>query len=123
MRPYRSYIPSLQFEIEYENQESVEELLGGVEQKVLDKVLRFANSVRVKQNWPLTKVQLQRYADMEVPGWEYALVILFFDSTFETADEYLHEFYKDLDNLTSQLNEAEKEVMYTLLHFDIETTA
>ena len=96
--------------------------MGGVGQRVLDKVLRLANSVSTKQNWPLTKVQLQRYVDMDVPGWEYVLVILFFDSTFEIADNYLHEFYKHLDNLTSQLNEEEKEVMYKFLYFDIETS-
>lgn len=45
-----------------------------------------------------------------------------FDCDFETADEYLHEFYKHVNNLTSQLNEEEKEVMYKLLSFDIETT-
>ncbi len=122
MTPYRSHIPSLQFEIEYENEESVEELLGGVGQRVLDKVLRLANSVSKKENWPLTKIQLQRYVDIDVPGWEYVLIIMVFDCTFEIANSYLHEFYKHLDNLISQLNEEEKAVMYKFLYFDIETT-
>src|SRR5687768_7667519 len=108
MRPYRSFIPGLQFEIEYKDKESVEELLGGVGQRVLDKVLRLANTVSKKQNWPLTKVQLQWYKDYELPGWEYILVIMFFDSTFEIADEHLHEFCDYVDELYKKLTDEEQ---------------
>ncbi len=122
--PWRQPIrPSLKYKVEYKDKQSIQELLGDVGQTVLDKVLRLANSVRVQESWPLTKVQLQRYRDEEVSGWEYILAIMFFDCPFETADSYLHEFYKHVDNLTSQLNEEEKAIMRKLLHFDIESTA
>lgn len=114
---------NLQFNIDYENKESVQELLGGAGQTVLDQVLHLANTVSKKRGWPLTKVRLQRYKDYELPSWGYILVIIVFDCTFEVADEYLHEFYKHSDNLTSQLDGKEKEAIYRLLSFDIESTA
>ena len=110
MRPSRSFVSNPRFEIAYVNKESVEELLGGAGQRVLGKVLRLASTISKKQNWPLTKMQLQHYTDMEVPGWEYVLVILFFDCTSEIADTYLHAFYKHLDNLASQLCGGTKKI-------------
>lgn len=122
MIPYRTNIPGLKFEIEYQNKEAVEQLLGGVGRKVLDKVLRLANTVSKKQNWPLTKVRIQRYKDYELPSWEYVLVIMVFDTTFEIADEYLHEFCDQIDLLNKKLSDEEQTILRELFSFDVTTT-
>ncbi|MSQ14256.1 MAG: hypothetical protein EXR50_00105 [Dehalococcoidia bacterium] len=122
MGPSRSSITNLQFNIDYENKESIQELLGDVGQTVLDKVLRFAEALSKKRGWPLTKVRLQRYTDYELPGREYILVIMVFDCTFDTADKYLHEFCNKLDLLSKKMSDDDQVVLRRLIFFDIATT-
>jgi len=109
--------------ISYINQDTIETLLGEKGKKVLGKTLVLIGNTARKFKWPLHKIEVQCVSDIEVKDWNYVLVVLSFDSDFDTADEYLHLLYRELDSLVTTLTYEEQDILQGLIYFDVETTA
>lgn len=109
--------------VHYIGRKDVERLLGKGGKRVLGHVLDRIATVSGSQQWPLERVEVRHTQDPEIAGWEYALVVLVFNCTFEEADEHLHALYEHLDSLVARLTEEEQERFRRLLYFDIETPA
>ena len=109
-------------EIVYKSPESVEALLGDEGKHVLEKVIGLIENASQKQDWPLTRVEVNHVEDAQVENWQYVLIVLIFDCNFDAADEYLHNFYEQLDSLTDVLGNEEQNILQRKLFFDVETT-
>ncbi len=118
-----STIATPAIDVVYENQEVVETLLGEEGKKVLRKTLVHIERVARKFKWPLHKIKIQRASDIEVKNWNYVLLVLFFGSSFDAANEYLHLLYVELDGLATTLTSEEQDILQRLIYFDVETTA
>lgn len=110
-------------DISYVGEQQVRNLLGTRGERVLRQVLDIIKTSAESLGWPLVKVEVRHTRDPEVKDWEYVLLVLVFNCSFDTADKHLHEFYDYLDNLTRRLNDEEREILWRLLFFDIETLA
>ncbi|MBI2909689.1 MAG: hypothetical protein HYX92_18775 [Chloroflexi bacterium] len=98
-----------------------ENLLGEPGRKVLSQVLTLIDSLAASLEWPPVRIDVRYTRDPEVAGWEYVLVVFVFDCSFEKADEYLHIFYNDLDNLARDLSPKQRNILRRQIFFDIET--
>jgi hypothetical protein len=108
--------------IEYKNRELVERILRNQGKLVLGRVIDLIiNSIR-EGNWPLVKIQMRYVRDHEIADWQYVLIMLVFDSDFDSADRYLHDLYDKLDSLTEELSEEQQSILRRTLFFDAETT-
>ncbi|MBA7681850.1 hypothetical protein ES703_90191 [subsurface metagenome] len=107
--------------IYYNEKGKVERLLGTVGVRVLKCVLDLIADSFSTRDWPLQKVEISHVNDPEITTWEYVLFVFKFDCDFDSADNYLHEFYQELDNLTKRLNHEEQSIIQGVLFFDIET--
>jgi len=108
-------------EIVYENQKLVEALLGNEGKVVLEKVISLIEDSVRRDNWPLTKVVVHYVKDFEVDDWQYALVVLLFNSDLDNAEGYLRDFYNKLDILTERFSDQEQGILERLLYFDVGT--
>ena len=108
--------------IEFNDRLSIESLLGTLGMDVLQRVLDLICDTSQNQNWPLVRIKVIHTKDFELPNWQYVLVVMFFASDFDTADNRLHELYNILDNLGSLLTNEEAEVIQKKLFFDVQTT-
>ena len=68
-------------------------------------------NIAKKFKWPLHKIEIQRASDIEVRNWNCVLLVLFFSSDFDAADEYLHLLYAELDGLAAVLTPEEQDVI------------
>ena len=109
--------------ISYINQDTVETLLGEKGKKVLGETIVLIGNAARKFKQPLHKIEVQCVSDIEVKDWNYVLVVLSFDSDFDTANEYLHLLYRELDSLVTTLTYEEQNILQGLIYFDVETTA
>jgi hypothetical protein len=108
--------------ISYINQDAIEALLGEVGKEVLKKTLGLIKNTASKFKWPLHKIELQYTSDIEVENWNYVLLVLSFESDFDTADEYLNLLDGELDRLATTMTDEEQDILQRLLYFDVETT-
>lgn len=92
--------------------------LGRLVQRVVTKVKVAAKEDR----WPLNRIEVDVYQDPEVANWEYLVVLLVFNSSFEAANEYLRRLYHQLDSFSQGLTEEELALFRRLVYFDIATT-
>lgn len=106
----------------YKKQEAIEALLGDRGKHVLRRVIDLMEDTSREQNWPLTHVEVSPIEDAEVESWQYILIVLVFDCDFEVADEYLHNFYHELDSLIDAVNSEEQDILQRKLFFDVATT-
>ena len=109
--------------ISYINQAAIETLLGEDGKKVLQKTIELICNTARKFKWPLYKIELQCTSDIEIKNWSYILLVLYFESDFDTADEYLNLLYVELDNLATTLTDKEQDILQRLVYFDVETIA
>ena len=63
-------------------------LLGVDLRPLLDDVVDRIRQAALQQGWPLTKIEIDYYQDMEFEWWEYLLLKLHFDCSWEESDEY-----------------------------------
>lgn len=108
--------------ISYADQSAVEALLEEQGKKVLRKTLMLINNTAREFKWPLNKIEIQCASDIEVKNWNYVLLVLFFNSSFDTANECLHLLYGKLDGLATSLISQEQDILRKLIYFDVETT-
>lgn len=106
--------------IYYNEKGKVERWLGTVGVRVLKCVLDLIADSFSTRDWPLQKVEISHVNDPEITRWEYVLFVFKFNCDFDSADNYLHEFYQELDNLTKRLNQEEQSIIQGALFFDIE---
>ncbi len=106
--------------IHYSERVKVENWLDPLGLRVLKFVLDLATNTVSTRAWPLQKIKISHVNDPEIKTWEYILIVFQFDCDFNTADNYLHEFYQELDKLTVTLNQEEKSIIQGALFFDIE---
>lgn len=111
--------PSLK--LTYNDRVSIYSYLGVVGMDLLDKILVLVNYQRKDFNWPLSEVTIFRTHDPEINNREYVLVLFVFNSDFETADKYLHDFYRILDIAVKKLTEEENNILQGKIFFDIKT--
>lgn len=109
-------------EVIYVNQLDVEKLLGDKGKCVLDKVTFLLKKVSWEQNWPIIRIEISFVKDEEVKDWQYILLRFIFHSTFETADNYLHDFYQKLDTFADTLSEEDEDILRRMFFFDVGTT-
>lgn len=100
--------------------DDVKEFLGQTGLYALRRVLSVLGRVAVREGWPLKAVQVKKVSDQEVEGFEYALVVLTFLTSFEKADTILQGWYKDLQVLADSLPSASKDALIRHIYFDIE---
>lgn len=109
-------------EVIYKNQQDIEGLLGDRGKRLLDKVICLSEDVSREENWPIIRMEISFVKDEEVNDWQYVLLRFIFHSTFEAADNYLHEFYHKLDTFAATLNEEDDDILRRMLFFDVGTT-
>ncbi len=117
----KSAITTLRLKVDYENRDLIESLLGNQGKLVMEKVIALVRDSIERDDWPITKVAVRYVKDPEINHWQYALVILFFDSDFDSADRYLHDFYAKLDILGDTLNRQQQDILRRMIFFDVET--
>lgn len=118
---YETSISTPKTKVVYENQKAVEALLGTKGRHILSRVIELIEGTSHKNDWPLTHVEVIHIDDTEVENWQYALVTLVFNSDFEVADEYLHNFYNELDSLADILDGEGQDILQRTLFFDAAT--
>jgi len=106
----------------YKKQKAIEALLSDRGKHVLQRVLDLMEDTSWEQKWPLTHVEVTPIEDAEVESWQYILIVFVFDCDFQVADEYLHNFYHELDSLTDALNSEGQDILQRKLFFDVATT-
>lgn len=119
---YEISITTPKMRVVYKKQKAIEALLGDRGKHVLRRVIDLMKDASREQNWPLTHVEVTPMEDAEVENWQYILIVLVFDCDFEVADEYLHNFYHELDSLIDALNSEEQDILQRKLFFDVATT-
>ncbi len=119
---YEISITTPRTKVVYKKQKAIEALLGDRGKHVLRRVIDLMEDTSREQNWPLTHVEVTPIEDAEVESWQYILIVLVFDCAFEVADEYLHNFYHELDSLTDAVNSEEQDILQRKLFFDVATT-
>ena len=105
--------------VSYDNKDSVYTLLGTKGEIVLNKVINLIQKEVEEENWPLTKIEVRHIKDFEVNKWEYVIMILHFNATFEIADGYLCSLYKKIDTLANLLDEEEQGILQRTIYFDV----
>jgi hypothetical protein len=108
-------------DVSYNNKDSVYTLLGIKGAPILDKITNLIQKEAAEKSWPLTEIEVSYRKDPEVEDWEYLLILLHFDSSFNKADNYLNLFYARLDKLIERLNTDEKDILTRLIYIDIKT--
>jgi len=118
----QSVTSTQEMEIAYENRELIEALLGDQGKYVLGEVITLMGDLVQRENLPLSKIEVHHVRDLEAKDWQYVLLVLFFNSDFNTANKYLYNLYEKLDILTDTLNDDERDVLKRILFFDVEST-
>jgi len=106
----------------FQNRASTETLLGDKGKRLLERLISLIEDTSCEKNWPLIRVEVNCIKDVEVRDWQYILLILVFDSDFDSADKYLRDFYKILNLLTDTLDKEEQDIFRRMLYFDVGTT-
>lgn len=106
-------------QIQVNDQFAVNELLGDKGRHILDRVISLVEDFSAKQNWPLIRIEISLIKDEEVQNWQYILLRLIFNSDFESADNYLHDFYHRLDDLADSMND--EHIFRRMFFFDVGT--
>ena len=109
--------------VRYNNRDLINNLLGSQGKGVLRKILNLIDEIVNEENWPISRIGINHVTDLEVKDWQYILFVLFFNSDFDTADKYLHDFYKKLDDLIDTFNADERDIFLRNFYFDVEPTA
>ena len=107
--------------VSYDNKDSVFTLLGTKGKIVLNKVINLIQKEAEEDNWPLAKIEVQYRKDADVQDWEYVVIALAYDSSFEDVDKYLNILYNRLDEEADRLNSDEKAILAELIYIDIRT--
>jgi hypothetical protein len=107
------------YKLVYENEDLISNFLGISGISLLQKILLLVNYQTKSNNWPLTEVAISYTCDPEIINWNYILVLLTFNTDFEHADKYLHDFYKILDISAEKLTEDDKNLLQGKIFFDI----
>ncbi len=105
----------------YVNRDAVDVLLGDQGKHVLKRVITLIRDTAHEEKWPLEKIEIRHIRDFEVKDWEYIVVVLVFNCTFETASAYLEDIYQRLDALVEKLSVQERELIANLIYLDIAT--
>lgn len=105
--------------VSYINLDAIETLLGTKGKNTLNKVIDLVQKEAEENNWPLAKIEIQYRKDPEVKDWEYVLMILHFNATFEIADGYLCSLYEKIDTLANSLDEKEQKILQRTIYFDV----
>lgn len=107
--------------VSYINPDAIETLLGTKGKDTLNKVINLIQKEAEEDNWPLAKIEVQYRKDPEVKDWEYLIIVLDYDSSFEDANEYLNILYNRLEDVAERLNADEKAILAELIYIDIRT--
>jgi len=105
----------------YVNRSAIDILLGSQGKAVLEKVVTLVQDTAHEESWPLEKIEIRHIRDFEVKDWEYIVVVLAFNCTFETANAYLEDIYQRLDALVEKLSIQGRELIANLIYLDIAT--
>lgn len=108
-------------QVSFQNRSSIETLLGYKGERLLEKLIVLIEGMSLKQDWPLIRIEVRHMKDVEVRDWRYILLILVFDSDFDSADKYLHNLYERLDLLTDTLGQEEQDIFRRMIFFDVAT--
>ena len=90
--------------------------------QLVHRVVAEVQSAAGSESWPLNRVEVNLYQDPEVAGWEYLVVLLVFDSSFELANQYLSKLYHHLDRFSGRLKTGEMTLFRRLIYFDVAAT-
>jgi hypothetical protein len=107
-------------DIVYKDQAAITSFLGNLGVGVLNKVTELICEKRDKDNWPIIRLEIILKTDIEDRNWNFILVNLVFDSDFKTADNYIHQLYKNIDELCSSISEAEQDILQKAIYLDVE---
>lgn len=119
---YKAGITGPRIRVVHKKRASVDALLGNKGRRLLADVIDLAEDASLKQNWPLNHMEVIYVEDAEVENWQYVLIILVFDCDFKGSDEYLHNFYEELDSLANALDSEKQDILQRKLFFDVATT-
>ena len=126
--PVADWLPTLEpvikkpfINVSYINRDSIDNLLGIKGKITLGKVVNLIQKEAEEENWPLTKIEVHYRKDPEVEDWEYLVIVLYYDSSFEEANKYLNLLYDRLDEVADRLDPNEKAILAELIYIDIQT--
>lgn len=108
--------------VSYINHDSIDNLLGIKGKITLGKVINLIQRVAEEENWPLAKIEVHYKKEPDVQDWEYVVIALDYDSSFEDADKYLNLLYTRLDDMAEGFNPDEKDILAELIYIDIRTS-
>ncbi|HLF05129.1 MAG TPA: hypothetical protein VI855_07925 [Dehalococcoidia bacterium] len=98
-------------------------LLGGEKKadlgQLVRRVIAEVKSAARAESWPLKRIEIDLYQDPEVAHWEYLVVLLVFDSSFDLANQYLSQLYRRLDEFSAGLKSGELTLFRRLIYFDV----
>lgn len=109
-------------DVVYKNRGLIEVSLTSHNKLTLNKVIKLIRITSQKDNWPLNRLEIQLVDDSEVEGWQYILIMIYFNSDFDTADKYIRNFYNALDMFTNTLDNIEKDMLQRRIFFDVGIT-
>lgn len=92
--------------------------LGRLVRRVVDEVKSAASA----ESWPLNRIEVELYQDPEVANWEYLVVLLVFDNSFDEfdkANQYLEQLYHRLEGFSQGLTGEALDLFRRLIYFDI----
>ena len=109
-------------DVSFINPNDIDALLSIQGKPILNRMVKLIQDTAHEENWPLEKINIRHTRDFEVKYWEYIVIILVFNCTFETANTYLEDIYKRLDPLVVKLDSQARELIAKFIYLDIETT-
>jgi hypothetical protein len=87
--------------------------------QLVHRVIAEVKSAARAESWPLNRIEVDLYQDPEAANWEYLVVLLVFDSSFELANQYLGQLYRRLDKFSRGLKGGELTLFRRLIYFDV----
>jgi hypothetical protein len=105
--------------VEYRDPKVIESLLSSVGLSVLGKLIQLIQHTSKQENWPLSKIEIEYIKHYEIENWQYVKLLLFFETDFEKADEYLHSLYPIIDDFALKLTNPEQLILQKSIFFDV----
>ncbi|MCX6024476.1 MAG: hypothetical protein NTZ05_22645 [Chloroflexi bacterium] len=96
-------------------------VLGTRGTHLLDQALYIIEATAEERSWPLAKIEIRCAGDLEIAGWDYVQVMLFFNADFTVADNALHALYQALDQWGQELSDEERDLFSRTVYFDVQT--
>lgn len=111
----------LQTKVSFEAKNKINAFLGEKGVDLLQREIDLIQDVALKNGLPLEKIIVRFERDYEIRSWKYVLARLFFNSTFEEADEFYKIICSQIDVFESALDSESRETLLDKIYYVFET--